>query len=364
MGGTVTLGGTDEPEERLQVWGIFPVLVSAIRPYDALVEGRDGRCRGNSGPSRSVREESQRMFGIVGRRGRHRLAPVVLAAAGKLGWPAEIERGQPRSILVDWRPEQPAEPIARIDLDQISRLVDSDDADSSIGTREADMCAALLGLRDLHEQGDVVRRMSWLDAAPLLRSVLAGELVEGDEVHRVVAPGLLETIVVAMPAGDIPIAAADVRRWARSPDEILRVARGAADFAIKDLRGEWIRDLPDTPPLMLIEGEQTCTSAAAMHAEDWLGIPAGGVIVAVPDAHHVIAAAFPKSSMSELTRGLGALAAFVLQMHENGHQPVSPSLYYSLKGRLSLLGTAVRGRRDLTLRLCDAVLPLLTGTTP
>lgn len=159
-----------------------------------------------------------------------------------------------------------------------------------------------------------------------------------NNVHRVVAPGLLAMVSFDLPNSVASVSRETASRWELSEEQLIRHA--LENTWETDPAGAVLLEGDDSLPLWALSGESFFSATHALMLEKHLPAPAPhGVLVIIPTRHAVV---FHVIAGPEAVKAVQKLLGMAFAMHRDGPGSVSPSLYWWRDGCFALLPSFVR----------------------
>lgn len=160
-------------------------------------------------------------------------------------------------------------------------------------------------------------------------------------VHRVPAPGLVETLVYDLPSSVSTVPREHLRAWGRPEDELF--ALGLANVRAEGLLEPRRFEVEAGAAFYALAGDSFFTASHALFLGEYLGRPASehGALVAVPHRHGVLYHPIADMRVVPVLRSMIAVA---FGMYQEGPGSIHPGLYWWQEGRMTDLPSRVRAR--------------------
>lgn len=182
--------------------------------------------------------------------------------------------------------------------------------------------------------------VDYTDTESLIRTRLYGDSTHDhtDFVHRTLAPGLVQRVLLDSVYTMTPITHRQLAEWPITEAELFALAE---DNTLRDGRAEFAESDPaeDVPPYYLLSGGEY-TTAHALWLCDYPVLGGRGAVFAIPVQLWLYAA--PINNLDVL-QTIWMLAQISLGRYEQDPRPVTPHLYHWENGRVTL---AVHIERD------------------
>ncbi|MBF6171843.1 hypothetical protein [Nocardia blacklockiae] len=162
-------------------------------------------------------------------------------------------------------------------------------------------------------------------------------------VRRVVAPGLIQRIVIDHGGTVTPVSYELLQRWPIGEFELFTLAERnvRAEGGVRIRHGELDIPLADAlPPLAILSGPEYLTAHVRWLDEHPVTGPAGAVLI-MPSAQHIYA--YPVVG-AEVAAAVTVLAQLARASYEEEPAPITPWVYWWHDGQLELAATA--GHQD------------------
>ncbi|MFN3486976.1 MAG: hypothetical protein ACK44W_16040, partial [Planctomycetota bacterium] len=159
-------------------------------------------------------------------------------------------------------------------------------------------------------------------------------------VHRVPAPGLVETLVYDLPFSVSTVPREHVHAWGLPEGELF--ALGLANVRAEGLLEPRRFEVDGGGAFYALAGDSFFTATHALFLGDYLEpVPEHGALVAVPHRHAVLY--HPIADMT-VVPVLQSMIAVSFGMYQEGPGSIHPGLYWWREGRLTELPSRVRAR--------------------
>ncbi|WP_227980367.1 hypothetical protein [Nocardia spumae] len=178
----------------------------------------------------------------------------------------------------------------------------------------------------------------------LLRTRLYGTTSLGDGVRRVIAPGLVQRVVIDRPHTVVPVTYDMLARWPIGEWELFELAeqhvRGDGGVHIVRDRFDRLPWADDLPRVALLTGPEYLTAHARWLGDHAIGGPEGAVLT-MPSKEAIYA--YPVLG-AEVVRSI-ELLALLAALHTADPWPINSHVYWWRPGSLELAATT-RQRED------------------
>lgn len=187
-----------------------------------------------------------------------------------------------------------------------------------------------------------------VEARALLKARLVGaDRAPDDVVHRSVLPGIEAVLVFDLPDRLVPLAPEDLPALLDSvelpdaPDAVTDEDRLDAlwDEAYEHVRHEHpeidVEELTEGVPVMLVHGESYFVATNALWVDQFVDVPADGLLFAVPHRHLLLL--HPVRDQAA-TYALPNLLLLARENHAQGQGPVSPDVFWWHDGEVHTIG--------------------------
>ncbi|GGS56664.1 hypothetical protein GCM10010156_14070 [Planobispora rosea] len=168
---------------------------------------------------------------------------------------------------------------------------------------------------------------------PLLRTRIQpdDDLASARVVGRHLTADLVEVLTVGYGTGGRPVRPEEVRCWPVTAAQALDLA---LDNARQDERLTVTEEDLGGVPVRRLTGPTACATAHLRRLDDYLSVPADGVLVVLPDPATLVV--HPIEGIG-VVRAIERLRLLALQEFERGDDPLSPYVYWWHGGRLTLI---------------------------